>query len=377
LPPNPKLTIQTARTDREIDDFIDLPWKIYRDDSPWVPPLKDDIRDTLTEKNPFWQHAERELFLAILDGEIVGRVAAVVDENYNKYHGEACGFFGFFESIDNADVARLLIDSAREWLKSRGMNMMRGPASPSLNEECGLLIEGFDDPPAVMMPYNHRYYIALMDAAGLKKAKDLFSYRIDGTDPIPERMARLHDLIGRKKNVRFRSLKEGNWDKDLQTIKEIYKDAWEKNWGFVPMTTAEFDYMVTKLKPVIIPEAVHFIDVKGETVAFSLLLPDVNQVLKKLNGKMGIWGTIKFLYYFRKITRMRLIALGVKKEFRNRGLEAVLYIEAWLISRRKGWYSELGWVLEDNERMVRGMEALEGRLYKKFRIYEQEIHPEN
>jgi len=151
----------------------------------------------------------------------------------------------------------------------------------------------------------------------------------------------------------------------------------KKNWGFVPMTTAEFDYMVTKLKPVIIPEAVHFIDVKGETVAFSLLLPDVNQVLKKLNGKMGIWGTIKFLYYFRKITRMRLIALGVKKEFRNRGLEAVLYIEAWLISRRKGWYSELGWVLEDNERMVRGMEALEGRLYKKFRIYEQEIHPEN
>ncbi len=334
-------------------------------------PLKSDVRDILTNKNPFWEHAEKELFLVKSGDEIVGRIAAVVDEHYNKFQGEACGFFGFFECADDADAANQLFDAAKDWLKSKGMHLMRGPASPSMNEECGLLIEGFDDPPAVMMPYNPPYYMSLMDSAGLKKGKDLYSYIIDTQKPVPKRIRVLAERIGRKENVKIRSLQKGNWEKDFQTIREIYNEAWEKNWGFAPMTAAEFEYTASKLKLVLVPEAVHFADVKGETVAFSIILPDVNQVLKKLNGKLGFWGSLKFLYYFRKISRMRLIALGVKKAFRNRGLETLLYNEAWLTSRRKGWTADLGWILEDNYKMNRGMEALEGRVYKKYRIYEE------
>jgi GNAT superfamily N-acetyltransferase len=341
----------------------------------WVPPLKSDVRDILTEKNPFWQHAERELFLAKIDGEVVGRCAAIVDQGYIDFHEETCGFFGFFECVDDEAVSSALIDAAREWLQEKGMSIMRGPASPSLNEECGVLIEGFDDPPAIMMPYTLPYYPKLLEAAGLRKSKDLLSYHIPPMNPIPKRIENLSKRISRKGNIRVRSMKKGCWDEELAIVRDIYNEAWEKNWGFSPMTSAELDDMAAKLKPIVHADAVHFVEVDGKVVAFSILLPDVNQVLKRLNGKLGIWGTLKFLYYFRKIDRLRLVTLGVRKEFRSRGLEVLLYREAWITARRKGWTSaELGWILEDNEKMNRGMQALEGRVYKKFRIYDQVIN---
>lgn len=367
------MPVRPSRTPEDLRRFIDLPWTIYRDEPMWVPPLKDEVRDILTDKNPFWKHAERELFLAEKDGETVGRCAAVVDRLYNEFHGERCGFFGFFECVEDPDTAKALLDSARDWLRSKGMTVMRGPASPSLNEECGMLIEGFDDPPAIMMPYNHRYYPGLMAPAGLKKVKDLFTYRIISKNPIPKRIRALSERIERNQNIRIRHLRKRRWDEELGVIRDIYNEAWEKNWGFSPMTPAELDLMAEKLKPIVDPEAVHFADVDGRTVAFSVLLPDVNQVLKRLDGKLGILGALKFLYYYRKIDRVRLVTLGVRKEFRNRGLEVLLYREAWLTARRKGWDGELGWILEDNTRMVRGMQALEGDLYKKHRIYERNV----
>ncbi|MFH2202720.1 MAG: N-acetyltransferase [Elusimicrobiota bacterium] len=366
-------SVEAVRNAQQLTGFIDLPWEIYRDSPPWVPPLKTEVRDLLTEANPFWQHAERELFLAVADGRIVGRCAAVVDRAYNDFHHEKCGYFGFFECVDDEKTAQALLDAARTWLKDKGMSVMRGPASPSFNEECGLLIEGFDDPPAIMMPYNPPYYSALLESAGLTKIKDLYSYLLISTDPIPKRIRYLAERVAKKEGVRIRSMRMARWEEELQIVRDIYNEAWEKNWGFTPMTPAELDLMAEKLKPIVDPEAIHFADVDGETVAFSILLPDVNQALRRLNGKLGLWGTLKFLYYYRKIDRVRLITLGVRKAFRNRGLEVLLYREAWLTARRKGWDGELGWILEDNEKMNRGMQAMEGKLYKKYRIYERAI----
>lgn len=342
----------------------------------WIAPLKDDVRDVLTDKNPFWQHAQRKLFLAKVNGEIVGRCAAIVDQVHIDFHEEKCGFFGFFECVDDEKVAAALLQEARNWLRLKGMRTLRGPASPSLNDECGILIEGFDDPPALMMPYTPPYYPGLLEAAGMHKAKDLYSYEILTPSPIPQRIESLAKRIGRKGNIRVRAMRKKHWNEELQIVRDIYNEAWEKNWGFTPMTSAELDLMAEKLKPIVHADAIHFVEVDGNAVAFSIILPDVNQVLKHLNGKLGLWGTLKFLYYFRKINRLRLVTLGVRKAFRNRGLEVLLYREAWLTARRKGWvFAEMGWILEDNEKMNRGMEALGGDVYKIHRIYEQAIAP--
>jgi GNAT superfamily N-acetyltransferase len=377
LPPkaaDSRIALSPVKSDRDLDAFIDLPWRIYAGYPLWVPPLKSDIRDILSEKNPFWKHADKRLFLAYRDGAPVGRCAAVVDRTYVEFHEEPCGFFGFFESIDDADVAGALLSVARDWLGKRGMRLMRGPASPSLNEECGVLIEGFDDPPAIMMPYTPPYYPALLERAGLRKSKDLLSYHISTASPIPARIENLAKRIGRKGNITVRCMRKNKWDEELNIVRDIYNEAWEKNWGFTPMTGEELDAMAEKLKPILHADAVHFVEVTGRAVAFSIMLPDINQALKHLDGKLGIWGTLKFLYYFRKIDRLRLITLGVRKDYRNRGFEVLLYRESWLTSRRKGWKdAELGWILENNEPMNRGMRALEGRVYKKYRIYEGDV----
>ncbi len=367
------LSIEPVAAPEDLRAFIELPWKIYDRLPHWVPPIKAEIEELLGEKNPCWKHAERELFLAKRGDEIVGRCAAIVDSLYNEFQGEKTGFFGFFESIDDPEVAQALLSASRDWLKAKGMTILRGPASPSLNEECGVLIEGFDDPPTIMMPYNPRYYPALLEKCGLRKAKDLYSYILISNDLIPKRIQVLAKRVMRKGKVTLRHLSKKTWDRDLQAIRDIYNAAWEKNWGFAPMTPEELEYMIEKMKPILDLDLVHFMDVDGETAAFSILLPDVNQALIHLNGKLGVWGTIKFLYYFRKITRVRLLTLGVKKKFRSRGLEVPLYREAWLMARKKGLNGDLGWILEDNDLMNAGMRALEGRIYKKYRIYDQEL----
>ncbi|MEE8424268.1 MAG: N-acetyltransferase, partial [Elusimicrobiota bacterium] len=351
------LSIEPVAAPEDLRAFIELPWKIYDRLPHWVPPIKAEIEELLGEKNPFWKHAERELFLAKRGGEIVGRCAAIVDSLYNDFQGEKTGFFGFFESIDDPEVAQALLSASRDWLKAKGMTILRGPASPSLNEECGVLIEGFDDPPTIMMPYTPRYYPALLEKCGLRKAKDLYSYILISNDLIPKRIQVLAKRVMRKGKVTLRHLTKKTWEKDLQAVRDIYNAAWEKNWGFAPMTPEELEYMIVKMKPILDLDLVHFMDVDGETAAFSILLPDVNQALHHLDGKLGVWGSIKFLYYFRKISRCRLITLGVKKAFRNRGLEVPLYREAWLVARRKGYNGDLGWILEDNERMNAGMRA--------------------
>lgn len=377
LPPkllDSPITVSPVRDSRDLEVFIDLPWEIYAESEMWVPPLKNDVRDILTEKNPFWQHAEKELFLAKLGGRVVGRCAAIADQVYVDFHEEKCGFFGFFECIDDKAVAVALITAAREWLAKKGMLMMRGPASPSFNEECGILVEGFDDPPAILMPYTLSYYPALLEAAGLHKAKDLLSYTIPTGNPIPPRIEKMAARVSRNGNISVRSMRKNRWDDELKIVRDIYNEAWEKNWGFTPMTSEELDLMAENLKPILDPEAVHFVEVDGAVVAFSIMLPDVNQVLKHLNGKLGIWEMLKFFYYYRKIDRLRLVTLGVKKEFRGRGFEVLLYRETWITARRKGWVNaELGWILEDNDKMNRGMEALTGRVYKIHRIYEQQL----
>lgn len=359
-----------VRSGADWEAFLSLPWEVYRGDPLWVPPIVADVREILSPPNPFWRHAERELFLVRKGSRIVGRCAAILDRLYNECQNDACGFFGFFECLQDAEAARALLDAARGWLASKGMRRMRGPASPSMNDECGLLVKGFNDPPAVMMPYNPSYYTELLEGAALSKAKDLYSYFINSAWPFPKRLSRLSELIERREGVRIRPLEMGRWDRELQTIRDIYNQAWEKNWGFAPMTPAELDYMAGKLKPILHPDAVHFAEVRGVVAAFSILLPDVNQALRHLDGKLGLWGTLKFLFYSRRITRTRLVTLGIRKEYRNRGLDVLLYREAWRTAFRKGWTGELGWILEDNELMNRGMQALEAEQHKTYRIYE-------
>lgn len=363
------MQIKTVENKRELYEFIDLPWKIYKEHPHWVPPLKKEIEFTLNpQKNPFWKHAERELFIVKKEGKIVGRIAAIVDQNHNNFHHEKMGFFGFFECIPDYQVAEMLLGRARQWLKEKSMQAMRGPVNPSMNEKCGFLLEGFDKDPVILMPYNPSYYIEYIEKAGFKKAKDLFTYFHQRNDP-KQRVLKLLERIKRRKFI-IRNADMKNFRREVNTIKEIYNSAWSQNWGFVPITDEEADLMANKLKPLVNPELVLYVEIDGEPAGFSLSLPDYNQVLKHLNGKLGFIGLIKFLYSKNKINMYRLMAMGVKKEYRNLGIELLLSYALLEKSRKVSMDGELGWTLEDNDLINKASEEMGGILYKKYRIYE-------
>ncbi len=357
---------------KDLLKFVQFPWTLYREDPFWVPPLVKDQIQKLSPHHPFRSHAEMKLFIAFQNGRMVGRIAGIIDHHYVQFQGEKVGFFGFFESIRDSEVADTLFNRVKSWLKSQGMEKMIGPMNPSTNDECGLLIEGFDSPPCLMMPYNPPYYPTLLEGVGLKKAMDLYAYllekksfRLDRLDRITERIKKSEPHLSIR-TVRMRHLNE-----ELKIIKEIYNQAWSRNWGFVPMTEEEIDEMAKNLKPLAVPDLVLFAYWKDEPVGFSVALPDYNVVLKRLNGKLGPFGLIKFFYYSRKIKKIRVLLLGVKKEFQKRGVEGLLYIETFKRGIQKGYQeAECSWILESNLLMQHGIEAMGGRRYKTYRIYE-------
>ncbi|MCK4357988.1 MAG: hypothetical protein KAW92_04470 [Candidatus Cloacimonetes bacterium] len=369
------LKIKKVETRKDWKNFVNLPYKIYKDNKYWVPPFKKEIIFKLDDKqHPFWEHAKREVFLAETDSQTVGRIAAIIDYNYNQLWNEKMGAFGFFEVINDYEVVSALFDKAYSWLKENGMNNMRGPLSPSQNDECGFLLDGYDSSPVLMMPYNPSYYLEFTERYGFKKAKDLFAFYKAHDDKPSKQIEIMVKRLLQNPKISTRPLNMKNLEEDTKLIKELYNESWIKNWGFAPMTEKEFDLMVKELKKIVDPDLIWFAFYKGKPAGIAITLPDYNIVFKKLKGKIGFIGLLKFLYYRKKITGSRALVFGFKKEYRRLGLPALLYYETEKAGIKHGYkWCELSWNLEDNVLINQFDEKVGGSLYKKYRIYEKVI----
>jgi hypothetical protein len=376
--PHPSIAVTRVLDGIEADRFIKFQWQVYRNanDLHWVPPLLMERRDFLDpKKNPFFQHAEVALFVARRGEEIVGRIAAIEDRNFNAFHGRRTAYFGLYESVNDPAVAASLFGAAKDWARWRGLDTLLGPMNLSTNYEVGLLVEGFDSAPYVLMPYNPRYYPQLFEACGLRKAKDLLAWERSAKTPPPERFCRIADKIRQHTGITIRSANLKDFDAEAARIKQVYNAAWEKNWGFVPMTDAEFDKLASDLKQTLVPDLALIAEDHGEPIAFSLTLPDLNQALKHVNGRLTSFGLPiglgKLLWYTRKIDRLRLMALGIKSGWRRRGIDAILVVETLRRADAKGYAGgEISWTLEDNDLVNRAIEAAGCTRSKTYRVYE-------
>ncbi len=382
---SPHLPVQIAecRTRPERRAFIEFQWEIYRDDPYWVPPLISEREAFYDQsKNPFFEHAEASMFVARRDGRIVGTIVAVLNYRHNEFHQEKTGFFGGFECVNDYSVARALLDTARDWLRARGMTVMRGPATLSSNDEWGLLIEGFDSEPMVLMTYNPPYYIDLLEQYGFRKAMDLLAWWV------PIDTARDKVLQGKFERVVKAVLKRGkftvrnavlkDFNNEIEKLKKIYNGAWEKNWGFVPLTDHELQHLANNLKQFADQDFIFVTEVNGEPVGFSVTLPNVNRPLRKAypNPKTPEWWTLlKFLWYRRTmVNSVRVILLGLLPEYRASGMDAVMIYKTLQVGLRKGMIGgEMSWILETNQDMNRINKLVGGEIYKRYRVYDLSI----
>jgi hypothetical protein len=372
------LEIVPAESGKAFRQFVDFPWEVYRGDPYWVPPLKSDVRSLLSLRHPFYRHAARGLFLALKDGKPAGRIAAIVNHQHNKFSGDRAGFFGFFECRDDEDAAGALLSTAQRWVADRGMDTILGPVNPSTNEDCGLLVWNYLSAPFVMMPYNPPYYQDLLEGHGYRKAKDLFAYWYHVGKKIPFRLQRVvGKVMSREKGLIVRHLNMKRFEEDLQAVRTIYNEAWEKNWGFVPMTDEEIDSLARKLKPLLAPEIVNLAFVDDEPAGFAMGLPDLNHVLKVLNGRMTPWGAIKAMSVSKNIRSGRCLTLGVREKYRKRGIETPLFAMTWQGGIDLGYrYGEFSWILEDNKPIHdAATKVFSASHYKTYRIYEKRLIP--
>ena len=365
--------IEVIEAGKSLGDFIHVPFILYRKDPLFVPQLNREMKVHFSAKNPFFLHARAKYLLAVKDGRPAGRIISFVDEHHNELHKERTGFFGFFECINDEEVSRALFGAAEQFLKEEGMDSMRGPMSFSTNEECGFLFEGFDEPPMIMMPYNPLYYNDLSEKYGLKKAKDLFAYIYEAGESLPEKVHRVAALT-EKRGIKVRPINMKKFGAEMRIFREVYHSAWEKNWGFIPMTEEELEYAAGRLKQIVIPEMTIIAEKDGQPVGFMGIIPDFNFVLRYMKGKLNPLSLARALYYSRKIKDLRVMLLGIKREFRNRGVEALMFREGYK-PILKGNYRrvEFSWILEDNIPVQRTIEMIGGELYKKYRIYEKPV----
>lgn len=357
--------------------FIKMVWPLYKGNKHWVPPLISDTIEILTPgKNPFWDHAERDLYLALRDNQVVGRIAAIISWKHNEQYNEKTGFFGFYESIEDNEVAKALYEAAEDWLRLRGMTHIRGPLSPNINEEIGFLAEGFDQDPFVMMTYTHHYYLELTKANGFKKIKDIYSYWASTTDGMPDKVKRVAEVVKKRYNITVRPIDLKNVFREAELLKQVHDEAWSENWGAVPFTDAEFEQVVKKLKPIAIPELVPMVELDGKIVAMGVAVPDANQVLRYANGRLFPFGFIKVLANQRKVDRIRILILGVLSKYRKFGLDALLYYEIYKTVEKHGFVGgEFSWILEDNYNIIRVIEGWGGKRTKTYRIFQKPIKP--
>ena len=377
--------IERVQTRQDLEDFIRFPFELYRGDPNWVPPLLSQRRHLLESKhNPFFEHADVVLWLARRQGRVVGTTSSHVDHLHNKTHEDKIGMFGFFETVNDYAVAEALLSTAKDWVRQQGMVALRGPLSFSQNDECGLLVDGLDGPPMVMMPYNPRYYIEFLERFGLAKAMNLYAYFGNlaqfGGDPnkLPEKLVRVTEKVKARAGITMRFLDMKLFDEEIDEAKKVYNKAWQKNWGFVPMTDAEFDKLAADLKQVLDPHLAVIAEIDGEPVGVCVGVPDVNQVFKHLNGRLFPIGWIKALWYARKVNQARLMILGVVEEHRARGIESLLIFETFKAAIQGGYQAmEMGWVLENNELMNRVVQnlgdAYGAYAYRTYRIYQMPV----
>jgi GNAT superfamily N-acetyltransferase len=371
--------VEVPLTDRKlVERFIRVPWHIHRELYPndhWVPPLLMDRRDYLNpRKNPFLDHAQVCLWIARKNGRDVGRIAAIEDRDWRSFHADKTGYFGMFESPDDPGVAAALLDHARAWLERRGLDRMIGPMDFSTNYMCGVLLDAFDRDPGINMPYNPPWYDPLLRSQGLHRAKDLIQWGINLSNPIPPRVARIAKKMRQRENVRVRAMSFDDWDTEVSRALEVYNDAWEQNWGFVPVGEKEFRHIAKDLKMVLHPSLPLIAEVDGEPVAFALIIMNVNPVLKKLDGKLFPFGVLRLIWDLEvknTVDSGRLILLGIRKGFRRRGLDSILFLEMAERSRALGWWGgEIGWTLEDNELVNRAISNFGCDRVANYRIYE-------
>lgn len=374
------LQICEARSRRLREAFVRFPWAIYGDDRFWVPPLLVERREFIDPKrHPFYLHGAATALLAFRGGQVVGRVLVSDDPNYNREHQSNLGCFGMFEAIDDERVAKALLDAAADWLRARGRDTLRGPIDYSLNYTCGLLVDGFDSPPRLMMGHNPPYYERLLGACGLQKAKDLYAWWYDDSNDMLSVWGQRAERLAARSRVQIRPMKLADLDGEVERCKRVYNAAWQSNWGFVKMTDAEFRHLARQLKMIAIPELLLLAEVDGEPVGFSLTLPDLNEAIRPLNGRIFKWGLpvglVQLYFNRRRVRTARLMALGILESFRRRGLAELLILRSLEYGKHEVGFTgaELGWTLEDNDLINRTIEVVGGQRYKTYRVFEREI----
>lgn len=369
------IEISPVKTKRDLKDFIRLPWKIYEHDPNWVPPLISQQKVLFDKKKyPFFEHSEADFFIARKGKEPVGTIVAILNNRHNMVHNENVGFFGFFETIPDYRIAEKLFDTVMNWAKNKNLEYIRGPENYSQNDVCGLLIDGYDTPPVILMAHNPPYYQNFIEKYGFTKAMDLWAYSMDKNTQIPERVVKVVERIKARSHATFRTINKKILGKEVEKVKYVYNDAWEKNWGFVPLTDHEIDHIANDLKPIVDPDIVFFAEIDGKPVGFSLAVPDINQALKKINGRLFLFGILKLLYYTRKINRLRVIIMGVVEEYRNKGIDSVFYLDTYRKGIEKGYnWGEFSWILENNDPMNIALTNIGAKVYKTYRIYEKKV----
>jgi GNAT superfamily N-acetyltransferase len=363
----------------ELREFIKFPFRLYRNNPCWVPPL---LVDRLAffdfKKNPFYRTADVCLFMARRGREPVGRIAACVNHDYNKTHGEQTGSFGFFEAENDQRVSGALFEAAAEWLTARGQTRILGPLNFSSNHDIGFLTDAYDLPPVIMMPYNPAYYLELTQAWGFEKAKDALAFHMGSEPPVAERIRKIAARVKERTGIHIRNIDVSRFDSEIQRVREIYNQAWSKNWGFVPLTEAEFAHIAKDMKLVFDPRLAFIAEVEERPIGFSLTLPDVyKSQIKIRSGRLFPTGLFRLLWDLKvrhSIHSTRTLTMGVIQEYQKRGIEAVFYVESFDRGTSAGYYAtEISWVLEDNDMMIKAAEALGGVRYKTYRIYEKAL----
>lgn len=370
-----KIEVVPVKTKKDLNDFIKLPWKIYKNDPRWVPPLISQQKALFDKKkHPFFEHSEADFFIARQGREPVGTIVAILNNRHNTVHEENVGFFGFFETVPDYPVAEKLLDTVMAWAKEKKLDYLRGPENYSQNEVCGLLVDGFDTPPVILMSHNPPYYQNFVEQYGFTKAMDLWAYCMDTHTFIPDRAIKVVERIRARSNVTFRTIDKKDFYNEVARVKQVYNQAWQKNWGFVPATDHEIDHIAKELLQIIDPDIVFFAEQNGKPIGFSLAVPDINQALHKLNGRLFPFGLFKLLYYSKKIDRVRVIIMGVIEECRNKGIDSVFYLDTYRKCLEKGYqWAEFSWILETNGPMNTALLNLGAKVYKTYRIYEKKV----
>lgn len=368
------ISISVVENDHHFTDFLRFPHKLYKNDENWIAPLHHQQKHLVDRrKNPFYNNADADFFIAKQGDEVIGRIAAIDNKAYNRYNKTNVGFFGFFECVNNQFAADLLFKVARDWIEERGLTTILGPTCPGMLDEIGILVDGFDKKPSIMMPYSKPWYDDLLKGAGFEKAMDLFAYTVDKDTIKLERFDRAQKIImERMPGLKIRPMNMRNFKSEVNIIHELFNKAWANNWGFYEISKKEFESLGKELKMIMDIDIAHVAEVDGVPVGFSIALPDLNQALQHLDGSLLPTGIFKLLFYRRKINAIRSALMGIIPEYQGRGIDALLHRQAIENGLKKGYVSsELGWLLETNTHIIRVAEKLGGSRSKTYRLYQQ------